>query len=144
MRTCLYCLSEVHETAIKCKYCGEWLHHVEMGASEAFRDLSAKNPAIRQAEKNVESLRFVWKASLLVCIAGAVGLFLMSGAGSDLTARATVFVCGAVVFLGIAAGALLSSVSHIVELLVIILKNQLYRENHLGEKLRKLQQTLHE
>jgi siroheme synthase (precorrin-2 oxidase/ferrochelatase) len=70
-------------------------------------------------------------------------VFLFVGGGEvDLMTTRVILVAAAVV--GMVAGALLSSTSHIVELLVIIHRNQLRRENHLGQKLQKLQQALHE
>jgi hypothetical protein len=108
---------------------------------DLLRDLSSTNPAVRQAEKNIEATRLMSKAALFVCVAVLVFLSVRGGEGDVLTTR-VILVAAAVV--GMVAGALLSSTSHIVELLVIILRNQLRRENHLGQKLQKLQQALHE
>jgi hypothetical protein len=141
MAMCSYCLGEVADTATKCKHCGEWLHNNGDRTDDLLRDLSSTNPAVRQAERNVEATRLMSKTALFVCVAALVFLFV-GGGEVDLMTTRVILVAAAVV--GMVAGALLSSTSHIVELLVIIHRNQLRRENHLGQKLQKLQQALHE
>jgi hypothetical protein len=144
MKTCLYCLGEISDAATKCRHCGEWVHNVETEGPGGLVDKSETNPAIRRAEHNVENVRFLWKACLLLCF-GASLVFLVKGDHeTDTTIWLILAFSGAVLSIGILVATLLSSISHVVELLVLILKNQLHRENHFASRLRKLQQSLHE
>jgi hypothetical protein len=142
MRTCTYCLSEVPDIATKCKYCGEWLHNNDGEVNDILKTLSSTNPTIRSAEKNVENVRFVWKFCLGVCIVAAAALFPLRT--EELVDWRAVLPCVAFILLGLVTGAFLSSVSHILELLMVVVRNQVHRENHLTYKVQKMQQALHE
>ena len=142
MKTCSYCLSEVSDIATKCKYCGEWLHNNDGEVNEILKTLSSSNPAIRSAEKNVENVRFAWRFCFVVCVIVAAALFPLKT--DDLRDWHSVLPCAVFILLGLIASALLSSVSHILELLMVVVRNQVHRENHLTYKVQKMQQALHE
>lgn len=144
MNTCLYCLGEVPDAAVKCRHCGEWLHDGEVRGGNGLRNHSERNPSIHAAEQNAENIRFVWKGGMLVCVAALVMLLYHWDSAGERMGWFAVVVCSAIIFLGVLNSALLSAVSHIVQLLAVILRNQLHRENQLASKVRRLEQSLHE
>lgn len=144
MKTCLYCLSEVQESAVKCRFCGEWLHGNGTNGHKILSDLSVTSPVIRHAERNAENVRFIWKATLVICVAGLVPLISMLDNGHELILIVSIAVGCALVLLGILAIALLSSVSEIVEMLTVILRNQVDSQNRHNGKPHTLEQVLHE
>lgn len=141
-KTCLYCLSEVQEAAVKCKFCGEWLHNEGENGQKVLMDFSATNPLIQRAERNAENVRFAWKAMVVACVAGIAPLISLSGNGYDLLQIVTVAAGCAMAILTIA---LLSSVSVIVDLLAAILRNQVTRLNRSSNgRLHTIAQMVHE
>lgn len=143
-KTCLYCLSEVEEAALKCRYCGEWLHENGENGRKFLRDFSVTSPVIRRAERNAENVRFIWKAMLVICVAGLAPLISMSGDGHNMNQVVTIALGGALALMGILGIALLSSVSHIVELLAAILKNQVDMRNRSNGKPHVVEEMMHE
>ncbi len=143
-KTCLYCLSEVQESAVKCRFCGEWLRGNGENGQKVLREFSVTSPLIRRAERNAESVRFVWKAILVVCVAGLAPLVSMAGNGHDIALVVTIAIGCMLVLLGILAIVLLSSVSAIVELLAAILRNQVDTRNRTNGKLHSVEQMVHE
>lgn len=142
--TCLYCLSEVEETALKCRYCGEWLHTDGDDGRKFLKDFSVTSPVIKRAERNAENIRFVWKAILVLCVAGFAPLISMAASGHESTQIVTIALGGALALIGILGIALLSSVSHIVELLAAILRNQVDMRNRSNGKPHVVEEMVHE
>ena len=143
-KPCLYCLSEVEETALKCRYCGEWLHPNRDDGGKFLRDFSVTSPVIKRAERSAENIRFVWKAVLVMCVAGFAPLISMAASGHESAQIVTIALGGAVALIGILGIAVLSSVSHMVELLAAILRNQVEMRNHANVKPHAVEEMVHE
>jgi len=98
MKKCPFCQEDIHDAAIKCRYCGEWLDKKEESAfnKDVFdgriltpTGLSSKQSTVATApmEKNKRKPRIIfssWKTSILALVIAAFGLAFIAPAGTKI------------------------------------------------------------